>query len=119
MERGCDIGGVDGNQAGGEAQVYHPFTKVQLSFLLGISLTKEQAYDNVSKTVSAVGDESFLLFRLRGDMGLDMHAGGGNGIDVTYWIIQNSYTGKGIKRRINPRKVIDLVFRLRDEAAGN
>jgi hypothetical protein len=59
------------------------------------------------------------MFRLKGDVGLGMHAGGGDSIDVMYWIIQNSYGGKGGKRRINPQKVVGLIFRLRDEAVGN
>ncbi len=77
MERGCEAGGVDRDQLGGEVRICHPFTKVQLSFLSGICLTKEQAYANVRKTLAAVGDESVLMFRLKGDVGLGMHAGGG------------------------------------------
>ena len=47
-----------------------------------------------------------------------MNAGGGDGIETIWWVMENSYEGKGVKRRMNPRKVVDLIFRLRDEA-GN
>ena len=118
MERGCDLGAGDKDQAGGEAQICHSFTKAQLGLFLGIRLTKEEVYANVSRTLRVMSEESVLMFRLRGDIWGNMNAGGGDGIETIWWVMENSYEGKGVKRRMNPRKVVDLIFRLRDEA-GN
>ena len=35
-----------------------------------------------------------------------------------WWVIQNSYEGKGVKRRMNAQKIVDLIFQLKEEA-GN
>lgn len=104
-----------------DGQIQHPFTKGQLGFLLGIpkSLTREQACVTVGKSVKGCfGAIELLVFRLKGDVGLDQHAGGGDGIEVMDWVIKNSYEGGSGERKINSQRVVDLIFQLRDEA-GN
>lgn len=104
-----------------EGQIHHPFTKGQLSFLLGIpkNLTKERAHAVVSKSVNGFKSHvEALNFRLRYDIFGDMNVGGGDGIDVIGWVLDNSWEGEGKDAHLNPQKVVDLIFQLRDEAAS-
>ncbi|MEK7547781.1 MAG: hypothetical protein AAB540_02710 [Patescibacteria group bacterium] len=117
MERGDETGGVDRDKSRGEAQICYLFTEAQLGFLLNIRLTKEEAYANVRRTIAALGyNEAALMFRLWGDFGLNMRDGGEGGHDVLGCVIQNSYEGKGDRRRVNAQKIVDLVFQLKEEA---
>ena len=72
------------------------FHKGSVGFVSGIRLTKEEVYANVSRTLRVMSEESVLMFRLRGYMG-NMNAGGGDGIETIWWVMENSYEGKGVK----------------------
>lgn len=110
------VEGADGEESG-----KHSFTKRQLSFLLGMpkNMTRERAYTFVAGSVRGFNSNiSALIFRIRGDIFGNMYAGGGDGVNVIDWVLRNSWEGEGKDAYLNPQKVVDLIFQLRDEA-GN